>query len=267
MAQRLKGKSPTEQSDAWLQKLKPANSNTRISVGGRAVGSMAAQPRPTQTDNPDNLGLTSERLRMRMVQRVLAQGVSHKAVLDALAAIPRHRFVDQALASRAYEDGALPIGHGQTISQPWVVARMLAALCEPATPRKVLEIGTGCGYQAAVMSVIFQQVFTVERIRPLYDIARERLQAMSMNNVQCLYGDGMLGWAIKAPFDAIVVAAAGLSIPQSLLDQLAVGGKLIAPEGDQVQRLIMVTRESTHQWKRVELEAVRFVPLKSGVQS
>jgi len=260
MVDRLNKKDP----DAWLDALKPANSNTRISVGGRVL----PKTNPAvYTGSPLNLGLTSDRLRLRMVERVRAQGIEHKAVLDALTSIARHRFVDEALASRAYEDGALPIGHGQTISQPWVVARMLAALCEPTMPRKVLEIGTGCGYQAAVMSKIFTQVFTVERVRPLYDMAKARLQDMAVRNAYCLFGDGMLGWAVKAPFDAIVVAAAGLSIPQTLLDQLAVGGKLIAPEGDTNQRLIMVTRQSLHQWVRVELEAVRFVPLKPGVQT
>lgn len=260
MVDRLNKKNP----DAWLEKLKPANSNTRISVGGRVLPQTVAAVLP---GSPNNLGLTSDRLRMRMVERVRAQGVEHKDVLAALSSVARHRFVDEALASRAYEDGALPIGHGQTISQPWVVARMLAALCEPDTPRKVLEVGTGCGYQAAVMSQIFPQVFTIERVRPLYDMARARLQDMAMRNVHCLFGDGMVGWSAKAPFDAIVVAAAGLSIPQTLLDQLAVGGKLIAPEGDTNQRLIMVTRQSAHQWVRVELEAVRFVPLKPGVQT
>lgn len=260
MVERLKGTKP----DAWLDKLKPANSNTRISVGPLSAKKTSA---PVQSGSPDNLGLTSERLRTRMVERIRTQGVDNKLVLDALASVARHRFVDQALASRAYEDGALPIGHGQTISQPWVVARMLAALCEPSVPRKVLEIGTGCGYQAAVMSKLFAQVFTVERVRPLYDMAKIRLRDLDLRNVHCLFGDGMLGWAAKAPFDAVIVAAAGLSIPQTLLDQLVVGGKLIAPEGDTNQRLIMVTRQSTHQWVRVELEAVRFVPLKPGVQT
>lgn len=260
MAERLNKKNP----NAWLEKLKPANSNTRISVAGRIVPKAVL---PLMPGSPANLGLTSERLRLRMVQRVRAQGVTHEIVLDALSSIARHQFVDQALASRAYEDGALPIGHGQTISQPWVVARMLAALCDPDIPRRVLEIGTGCGYQAAVMSRIFAQVFTIERVRPLYDTAKARLHGMAMHNVHCLFGDGMLGWSAKAPFDAIIVAAAGLSIPQTLLDQLVVGGKLIAPEGDINQRLIMVTRESAHQWVRVELDSVRFVPLKPGVQT
>lgn len=257
MAQRIKDQSTA----SWQQKIKPANSNTRISWGGQAQ-----PPRPTQVQAgaADNLGLNSERLRLRMVERVRQQGVQHESVLSALAKVPRHQFVDQALASRAYEDGALPIGHGQTISQPWVVARMLAAVSEPNLPAKVLEIGTGCGYQAAVMSKIFSSVFTVERVRPLYDMAKHRLQSMGFRNVFCHYGDGMQGWSSKAPFDAIVVAAAGISIPQALLDQLCIGGRLIAPEGDKQQHLIIVTRESGNRWVREQLEAVRFVPLKPG---
>ena len=267
MAERLKGQDAGD----WLHKLKPSNSNTRISVGGgpSARTSLGTSPvaSPSQSGSSDNLGLTSDRLRLRMVERVRQQGVEHEGVLNALAMVYRHRFVDPALASRAYEDGALPIGHGQTISQPWVVARMLAALCEQQVPTKVLEIGTGCGYQAAVMANVFAHVYTIERVRPLYDIAKARLRDAGLRNVHSQFGDGMLGWPARAPFDAIVVAAAGLSIPQALLDQLAVGGKLIAPEGDKVQRLIMVTRQSEHQWVRNELEAVRFVPLKPGVQN
>ena len=265
MADRLKGND----AQAWLQKIKPSNSNTRISVGSQR-DTRSAPVRSSghlESGSPDNLGLTSERLRQRMVQRVSEQGVTHQVVLDALNAVARHRFVDAGLASRAYEDGALPIGYGQTISQPWVVARMLAALCQPDMPNKVLEIGTGCGYQAAVMAKIFANVFTIERVRPLYDIAKSRLQGLGVHNVHCQFGDGMLGWQSRAPFGAIVVAAAGLSIPQALLDQLAVGGKLIAPEGDTVQRLIMVTRQSESQWVRNELESVRFVPLRPGVQN
>lgn len=261
MAERLKGSD----AQAWLQKIKPANSNTRISVGGRSTAQAHAPS--AQLRSPDNIGLTSERLRLRMVERVRQQGVENATVLKALSAVARHQFVDPALASRAYEDGALPIGHGQTISQPWVVARMIAALCQSQMPARVLEIGTGCGYQAAVMASVFSQVFTIERVRPLHDIAKLRLQSLGLRNVHCQFGDGMLGWPNKAPFDAIVVAAAGISIPQALLDQLAVGGKLIAPEGEQVQRLIMVTRQSDQQWIRNELEAVRFVPLRPGVQN
>jgi protein-L-isoaspartate(D-aspartate) O-methyltransferase len=258
MAERIK-----TDAAAWRQKVRPANSNTRISWGGQAPKPEAPK---VQTGSPDNLGLNSERLRLRMVERVRQQGVSDDKVLAALAAVPRHQFVDQAFASRAYENDALPIGHGQTISQPWVVARMLAALCEGSTPVRVLEVGTGCGYQAAVMARLFRHVFTVERVRPLYDMAKARLQPLKLSNVQCRFGDGMLGWPAKAPFDGIIVAAAGLAIPQTLLDQLTVGGKLIAPEGDKVQRLVVVTRLSNDRWERVQLEVVRFVPLKPGTQ-
>lgn len=247
---------------------KAANSNTRILSPGPAA---LSKPAAVVPGAPENLGLTSDRLRLRMVERVRSQGVSHEAVLAALATTPRHQFVDQALASRAYEDAALPIGHGQTISQPWVVARMLAALFDDDSPKiapqKVLEVGTGCGYQAAVMSHVFKEVYSVERVRPLYDRARARLRLMGRRNIHLLFGDGMLGWRVHAPFDGIVVAAAGLALPQALFDQLAIGGRLIAPEGDAVQRLIMVVRESAQQWTRHELELVRFVPLKPGVEN
>ena len=248
--------------------IRPSNSNTRIMPPGPSVRAPAASAAPFYADYPENLGLTSERLRLRMVDRVRSQGVTDETVLAALASVHRHLFVDQALASRAYEDAALPIGHAQTISQPWVVARMLAAVCESSPkPIKVLEVGTGCGYQAAVMSKVFGQVYSIERVRPLYDTAKERMRQMGCRNVHLLFGDGMLGWAAHAPFDAIVVAAAGLKIPQALLEQLSVGGRLIAPEGQAQQRLMMMTRQSPQHWVRQELEAVRFVPLKPGVQS
>lgn len=244
--------------------IRAANSNTRIIRPGEWRRTAVSAP---STGSPTNLGMTSERLRLRMVERVRAQGVADETVLGALATVERHLFVDEALASRAYEDAALPIGHSQTISQPWVVARMLAALndVEPK-PQKVLEVGTGCGYQAAVMSKVFPQVYSIERVRALYDISKDRLRRVGCRHVHLLFGDGMLGWLTHAPFDAIVVAAAGLSIPQLLLDQLAIGGRLIAPEGQAVQRLIMVVRESPQRWERHTFEAVRFVPLKPGVQ-
>jgi protein-L-isoaspartate(D-aspartate) O-methyltransferase len=265
MADPVRPKSPLPVQAAF----KAANSNTRIVLPG-AARRQGVKASPIVAGALDNLGLTSDRLRLKMVDRVRAQGVSDETVLAALAATPRHLFVDQAFASRAYEDAALPIGHSQTISQPWVVARMLAALSEATVqdspPQKVLEVGTGCGYQAAVMSHIFKKVYSIERVRPLYDMARGRLQSMSRRNVHLLFGDGMLGWQAHAPFDGIVVAAAGLSVPQALLNQLSVGGRLIAPEGDAVQRLIMVVRVSAQRWVRHELETVRFVPLKPGVQ-
>lgn len=255
--------------------VKASNSNTRITLPGHTGGVSARSvhgkvgplSNPIQPSSPDNLGLTSERLRQHMVQRLREKGIVDEDVLKAMSLVPRHQFVDQALASRAYEDAALPIGHGQTISQPWVVAHMLSHLRRSTGTGKILEVGAGCGYQAAVLSKLFRQVYAIERVRPLYDTARARLSAMGLRNVQVLYGDGMLGWKAQAPFDAIVVAAAGIAIPQTLLDQMAVGGRLIAPEGQASQRLVLIVREDAQRWSRQELEAVRFVPLKPGVQT
>nr|WP_240039480.1 protein-L-isoaspartate(D-aspartate) O-methyltransferase [Achromobacter aloeverae] len=241
-----------------------ANSNTRISS--------ATLPRPAAApaapSAAGNLGLNSARLRSAMVQRLRAQGITDERVLTAMEAVPRHIFVDQALASRAYDDAALPIGHSQTISQPWVVARMIAAVCEGRAPTRVLEVGAGCGYQAAVLAHIVRDVYAIERIRGLFDLARDHLRSLRLNTrVRLTYGDGMLGLPNAAPFDAIVVAAAGIAIPQALLNQLAPGGRLIAPEGTSNQRLVLVERTSATAWKRTELEAVRFVPLRAGIQS
>ncbi|HCN72401.1 MAG TPA: protein-L-isoaspartate O-methyltransferase [Pusillimonas sp.] len=214
-----------------------------------------------------NLGLNSERLRAQMVERVREQGITDQRVLNAMMAVSRHYFVDQGLASRAYEDAALPIGFGQTISQPWVVARMISVVCEESLPKRVLEVGAGCGYQAAVLAQIVPEVYAIERIRGLYDLAREHLRTLKLNTrVRLSFGDGMLGLPRAAPFDAIVVAAAGLHIPQTLLEQLSVGGRLIAPEGTSAQRLVLIQRTGTTSWRRQELESVRFVPLRSGTQ-
>jgi len=246
-----------------LQGITATNSNTKISVSRLPrTPDTATVPRR----DGENLGLNSERLRAAMVERLYTQGISDERVLSAMQFIPRHCFVDEALASRAYDDAALPIGHGQTISQPWVVARMIAAVCEGSLPNKVLEVGTGCGYQAAVMSQIFHQVHSIERIRSLYDMAKEHLRQLQLTKVRVVYGDGMAGLPNAAPFDAIIVAAAGLKIPQALMMQLSIGGVLIAPEGTSSQRLIRIQRTAETNWSRHELEEVRFVPLKSGLQ-
>ncbi len=240
-----------------------SNSNTRISS--------ATLQRPEQVRQPaagSNLGLNSDRLRQAMVQRLRDQGISDERVLNAMSVVPRHLFVDEALASRAYEDAALPIGQSQTISQPWIVARMIAAVCEDRTPTRVLEVGAGCGYQAAVLAQFVREVHSIERIKGLYELARTHLRALKLTTkVRLIYGDGMLGQPGVAPFDAIVVAAAGLAIPQALLLQLAPGARLIAPEGGANQRLVLIERTGAASWKRTELEAVRFVPLRSGIQS
>lgn len=202
-----------------------------------------------------------------MVDRLVRQGISDERVLGAMKTVHRHAFVDEALASRAYEDAALPIGHSQTISQPWVVARMLSALCEKSLPKRVLEVGTGCGYQAAVMAGIFPEVYSIERVRALYDMARQRLRALGLQKVKLMFGDGMAGWPSASPFGGIVVAAAGIEIPQTLMQQLEIGGRLIAPEGASTQKLVLIERTGPQSWTRTELEPVRFVPLKAGVQS
>ncbi|WP_026637897.1 protein-L-isoaspartate(D-aspartate) O-methyltransferase [Bordetella petrii] len=251
-------------STALAPGITAANSNTRISPP------TLARPAPAggAAGQGGNLGLNSDRLRHAMVQRLRSQGISDERVLNAMAAVPRHIFVDEALASRAYEDAALPIGHSQTISQPWVVARMIAAACEDRTPTRVLEVGAGCGYQAAVLAQFVRDVHAIERIRGLFELARTHLRALRLTTrVRLVHGDGMLGLPGAAPFDAIVVAAAGLSIPQALLTQLAMGGRLIAPEGGSSQRLVLIERTGTASWKRAELEAVRFVPLRAGIQS
>lgn len=246
----------------------PANSNTRIAAGAVPRSSLPPVPAPTAAASSSNLGLNSDRLRHAMVQRLRAQGIVDERVLSAMSTVPRHIFVDEALASRAYEDAALPIGHGQTISQPWVVAHMLATVCENRQPARVLEVGAGCGYQAAVLAQFVREIYAIERIRGLYDLAREHLRSLKLSSrVRLIHGDGMLGQPGAAPFDAIVVAAAGLSIPQALLEQLSLGGRLIAPEGGSEQRLVLMERTGPASWTRRELEAVRFVPLRAGIQS
>ena len=247
-----------------LQGITATNSNTKISASRlRSATAPTLSERPSET----NLGLNSERMRTVMIERLLAQGITNDRVLAAMQLVPRHAFVDGALASRAYDDAALPIGHSQTISQPWVVARMISIAAEVPGAQKVLEVGTGCGYQAAVMAQVFSQVYSIERIRALYDMAREHLRALKLARIRLNYGDGMAGLPAAAPFDAIVVAAAGLKIPQALMNQLAVGGVLVAPEGSGTQRLVKIQRMGLTNWERQELEEVRFVPLKAGVQA
>ncbi|MDR5813639.1 protein-L-isoaspartate(D-aspartate) O-methyltransferase [Caballeronia sp. LZ033] len=212
--------------------------------------------------------LTSERVRARMVERLRANGVTDPRVLNAMAVVPRHMFVDPGLAAQAYEDAALPIGHHQTISKPSVVARMIELVATGRSLSKVLEIGTGCGYQAAVLSQVAAEVYSIERVRPLSERAKLNLRPLRVPNIRLHYGDGRLGLAAAAPFDAIVIACAGLDVPQALLDQLAVGGRLVAPVGSQAaqsQVLTLVTRVSATQWREEQLDRVFFVPLKSGV--
>ncbi|MDQ2068314.1 protein-L-isoaspartate(D-aspartate) O-methyltransferase [Natronospira bacteriovora] len=210
------------------------------------------------------IGMTSARTRDRLVRRLQENGIQHPAVLEAIRHIPRHLFVDEALSSRAYEDTALPIGHGQTISQPWVVARMTEALIEQGKPEKVLEIGTGCGYQTAVMSGLVGEVFSVERIGALLQRARRNLRELGIRNVNFRHGDGYEGYRDKAPFDAILAAAAPAVVPEALLAQLADGGVLIIPVGESgAQRLLRIRRQGD-EFHEENLGLVSFVPLRSG---
>nr|WP_210399264.1 protein-L-isoaspartate(D-aspartate) O-methyltransferase [Steroidobacter denitrificans] len=208
--------------------------------------------------------MTSARTRERLVQRLREQGITNARVLEQIRNVPRHLFVDEALATRAYEDTALPIGQGQTISQPFVVARMTEALIEGSTLGKVLEVGTGCGYQTAVLAPLVRFIFSVERIRSLQDRARQRLRELKITNVHLRHGDGFEGWPAHAPYDGILMTAAPLAIPETLFEQLAPGGRLIAPVGPEGhQQLLRITRHND-ELKTETLGLVSFVPLVKG---
>jgi len=211
------------------------------------------------------IGFTSQRTRNRMAQRLRDRGIASERVLETMATVPRHLFVDEAMATRAYEDDALPIGEGQTISQPFVVARMTEALLEEGPVSRVLEVGTGSGYQAAVLSQLVEAVFTVERIRSLLDKSRTRFRALQYRNIHSRHSDGSWGWASNGPYDAIIVTAAPTSVPEALLEQLAVGARMILPLGGQQrhQSLTVITRTSVGYTSR-QLSDVNFVPFLSG---
>jgi protein-L-isoaspartate(D-aspartate) O-methyltransferase len=210
------------------------------------------------------IGMTSARTRERLVQRLKDNGIRNPVILDRIRSVPRHLFVDEALSSRAYEDVALPIGFGQTISQPWIVARMTEALLEGGPLENVLEIGTGCGYQTAVLAPLVGKIYSIERVAPLLERARERLKELEIRNVRFRHGDGAQGWPTHAPYDGILVAAAPHAIPEVLIDQLAPGGRMIVPIGAEgEQELMRITREES-RIKRERLGAVAFVPLVQG---
>jgi protein-L-isoaspartate(D-aspartate) O-methyltransferase len=217
------------------------------------------------------VGLDSHAVRSRMVQRLAQAGIAHAGVLAAMSSVERHRFVDSALVNQAYEDTSLPIGLGQTISKPSVVARMIELLLggKQAAPGKlgrVLEIGTGCGYQAAVLSVVAAEVYSIERLRGLHDKARENLRPLRLANVHLLFGDGMAGFAKGAPYAGIIAAAGGDSVPQAWIDQLAVGGLIVAPTlTSSGQQALVVLEKTAREVKQTVLETVHFVPLKSGI--
>jgi protein-L-isoaspartate(D-aspartate) O-methyltransferase len=211
------------------------------------------------------IGMTSARTRDRLVQRLREQGIQNVEVLDRIRNVPRHIFVDEALASRAYEDTALPIGFGQTISQPYIVARMSEALLFGGPLQNVLEIGTGCGYQTAVLSALVGKIHTIERLEPLLKRAKDRIKELGLRNVRFRHGDGSLGWPSQAPFDGILVAAAPLRVPEALLEQLAVGGRLIMPVGPEGQQELVRFTRREQKVDRQSLGPVAFVPLLGGI--
>ncbi|HYD75720.1 protein-L-isoaspartate(D-aspartate) O-methyltransferase [Ramlibacter sp.] len=230
---------------------------------------VAAQARPAAPSAPSGVGLDSQAIRTRMVTRLAAAGIADARVLAAMGRIERHRFVDSALVNQAYEDTSLPIGLGQTISKPSVVARMVELLLG-ALPAgrlgRVLEIGTGCGYQAAVLGEVATEVYSIERLRGLHEKARENLRPFRLPNVHLLFGDGMQGFAKGAPYAGIIAAAGGEAVPQAWIDQLAVGGRIIAPTLMPDRRQALVVLEKTpRELRRSVLEGVHFVPLKSGI--
>ncbi|MEW5834795.1 MAG: protein-L-isoaspartate(D-aspartate) O-methyltransferase [Pseudomonadota bacterium] len=211
-------------------------------------------------------GMTSQRARDRLAATLKESGIRDARVIDVIRNLPRHHFIDQALHSRAYENTALPIGHGQTISQPWVVARMTEALLEFGMPQKVLEIGTGSGYQAAVLSALVPQVYTVERIEELLRQARRRFRQLGITNLRSRYDDGKLGWPDEGPFDAVILTAAGDAIPHAILDQMTPTGVLVAPVGSpSSQTLIRMRGDGQGDFVQEELGPVSFVPLLGGI--
>jgi protein-L-isoaspartate(D-aspartate) O-methyltransferase len=217
----------------------------------------------------NGIGMTSARTRERLIERLKIEGIDNAAVLERMRAVPRHLFVDEALASRAYEDTALPIGFGQTISQPYIVAAMTAALIENAPKKltRVLEIGTGCGYQTAVLAPFVQHVYSVERIAPLLQRARSMLTELRISNVSLRHADGWHGWRSQAPFQGIIAAAAPEIVPPELLEQLDDGGRLVIPIGARGRQMLLRVRREGDEYKREELLPVSFVPFVEGTET
>ena len=235
------------------------------------VRNTMSPPPPVNTTRPAadrtaNSPLVSDAVRKAMVQRLAQQGISDTVVLAAMEAVPRHYFLEPGLASQAYIDASLPIGYHQTISQPYIVARMIEVMRDGISGKlsRVLEIGTGCGYQAAVIAQLAEEVYSIERIRPMHELARTNLRPLRIPNLRLHYGDGMLGLPQVGSFDGIILSAAGLDVPQALLDQMSVGGRLIAPVGQRNQVLKLIRRTGRNEWMAETLEPCHFVPLKPG---
>jgi protein-L-isoaspartate(D-aspartate) O-methyltransferase len=259
--------APVATPQTATQNARTSQAQTRQPPAPRPAGpSSPAQPaQPQQTLARSELAAT-EAPRRAMAARVARKGVKDPQVLSALETMPRHMFIEPAMSAQAYADVSLPIGHNQTISQPYIVARMIELLKGSGLPlRRVLEIGTGCGYQAAVLSCVAQEVYSIERIKPLHELAKANLRPLRIPNLRLQYGDGMLGLPQVAPFDGIILAAAGLEVPRALLEQLAIGARLVAPVGAQVQHLQRITRTGKSEWTSETLESCHFVPLRPGI--
>lgn len=211
-----------------------------------------------------SLPASFEAPRRAMVERLARQGIADPVVLAAMQAVPRHQFIESGLVGQAYIDASLPIGNEQTISQPYIVARMIELMRNGRQLSNVLEIGTGCGYQAAVLAQLATNIYSIERIRLLHELAKKNLRMLRIANLRLQYGDGMLGLPQAGPFDGIILAAAGLQIPQSLLQQLTIGGRLIAPVGEKQQSLQLIERTGTTDWTKTVMESCYFVPLRAG---
>jgi protein-L-isoaspartate(D-aspartate) O-methyltransferase len=257
---------------ARLDSGKPQVAPKTLLGATRVVTAPSSRVKPVTLVSPTGVGLESSTIRARMVKKLAEQGIQDAVVLDAMNRVERHRFVDSALVNQAYEDTSLPIGLGQTISKPNVVARMIALLREAPGLQgepllgRVLEIGTGCGYQAAVLACVAREVYSIERLRGLHDKARENLRTLRLPNLHVIFGDGMVGYAQGAPYSAIISAAGGESVPQAWIDQLAMGGRLVAPTHTSTGQQALVVIDKTPQGlQQTLLEAVNFVPLKSGI--
>ena len=260
-----------KQRPSFPVRMDAAVAKTGSAKTGRAAGgSSASHAVKADPVSHRSHGLDSSAVRMNMVQKLAGQGITDRLVLSAFSAIERHRFVDSALVNQAYEDTSLPIGLGQTISKPGVVSRMIELLRNGAAGKlgRVLEIGTGCGYQAALLSLVATEVYSIERLRGLHDKSRENLRHLRLANLHLLFGDGMAGYAKGAPYAGIIAAAGGDAVPQAWVDQLAVGGRLVAPVvggGGRNGQALLVLDKTAHGIEQTVLEAVHFVPLKSGV--
>ena len=217
------------------------------------------------TNKIQGIGMTSQRSRNRLVSKLREMGIKNEKVLDIVAETPRHIFIEEALASKAYENSALPIGYGQTISQPFIVALMTQVLIESGQMRKVLEIGFGSGYQTAILSRVSEQVFGVERLSSLVERAREKIWELKISNIHLRHGDGMMGWERHSPYDAILVAAAPRFVPKELLNQLSEGGRLIIPIGIDENQKLMLYSKTDDEIVEKEIQAVKFVPLLPGI--